>query len=205
MMFDINYIWIINCCLPWLFITMIELRSFKAPDSVSGVEIMNTTHSSNKRRKINENFGDIRCRDQFCFACFQRFFFHSTNTASFLFNLYWNMLRYVNYARVIYKRLPKQRYKKGNGAEKSNKNNTNGEKNAGTAWLIHDNVEVPIVANIRMNQWRTSFCVGVQRAKVIQRFFFLASKSNEYRFAKDWIDGSGNLWILHFSLSQYHD
>lgn len=153
MMFEINYIWMINCCLPWLFITMIESRSFKAPDSVSGVEIMNTTHRSNKKRKINETSVTLDVETNFSSPVFRDFF-----------------------------------YKKETGRRNQTRTIQMGKKmQTQHAWLIRDNVEVPIVVNIRINQWNTSFCICGLRAKVIWIFFLLASKSNKYRCAKDWL------------------
>lgn len=79
------------------------------PNKFSGCEIVNTIHGSNKRREINEKLGDIRCRDQFFITCFsgECFFLLSLFVLlhRFLSNVCWNMLRYVNYTRVIYKRL----------------------------------------------------------------------------------------------------
>lgn len=63
-----------------------------------------------QRREINEKLGDIRCRDQFFitwffFLCLSRSLSFLCFPASFLFSVYKNMFRYVNHAKVIYKRL----------------------------------------------------------------------------------------------------
>lgn len=99
-------------------------------------------------------------------------------TASFVSDVYRNMLKYVNYAKVIYKAIL---IAMGEGgillAEKSNKTNTSEKqkkKKVQTqhAWLIRDNAGAPIALNIRINQWRFNFSTGVRTIAIWWTVFF---------------------------------
>lgn len=118
---------------------MIELlslcvREFGSQERFSGREIVNTIHESNKRREINEKLGDIRCRDQFFITCFRgEYIFFSFFLSLFILlhrflsnRCARNMLRYVNYTPVIYKRLLAQTYtKNGNTSDRKVKQGAN--------------------------------------------------------------------------------
>lgn len=108
-----------------------------------------------------------------------------------------NMLRYVNYARVIYKRLLAQTLRAhGTRDYRRQERQTRREHNLLTttttrteerektqtqhAWLIRDNVGVPIVANIRINQWQTAalapVCVQKPFGLILSSFFAFCSR-----------------------------